>query len=147
MTITCRCPTARFCRQFHVFACIVVDPIALSLPWMTSTTEIPWPATCPQPLHPMWAAGSSTPHSDVASVVPPSIPAHSPPVSMYARKTGEVPSRLIYGTSKRRHQRLSVIIAVIAPCTCLILVLCDTRDTSVSIAIPHVTIPVSPRSR
>ena len=27
------------------------------------------------------------------------------------------------------------------------IVLCDIRDTSVSIAIPHVTIPVSPRSR
>jgi len=30
---------------------------------------------------------------------------------------------------------------------CSPVVLCDTRDTSVSIAIPHVTIPVSPRSR
>ena len=45
---------------------------------------------------------------------------HPPPVTLYTGKTGEVQSRLIYDTSKRRHWRLSIIIAVIAPCTCII---------------------------
>ena len=78
-----------------------------------------WP--CVLSLSSMQAAGSARRrHSDAASVIPPSIPPHPPPVTLYARKTGEVQSRLIYGTSKRRHWRLSIIMAVIASCTCII---------------------------
>jgi len=41
-------------------------------------------------------------------------------VTLYAGKTGEVQSRLICDISKRRHWCLSIIVTVIAPCTCII---------------------------
>ena len=69
---------------------------------------------------PLYAGSRLQPATLRCSVCRPTVHSpHPPAVTLYTGKTGEIQSRLIYDISKRRHWRLSIIIAVTAPSTCL----------------------------